>query len=237
MRKKGIKLLKILLLSTLTLVVITVATLYFSLHEKLPEGKPGPEADKFALKILDAVKHDNYLNTNYLQWTFRNKNHYLWDKKSNTVTVKTEDHSVLLHLDSPEKNRVLSTLYFNDQEKKKIIKKALVNFNNDSFWLIAPHKLFDKGAIRKLVTLEDNTKGLLVTYQSGGTTPGDSYLWKVDTNYRPTSYKMWVSIIPIGGLEATWGNWTTTKTGAYLSQQHKLLGFGIPISNLKTWND
>ncbi len=237
MRKKGIKLLKILLLSTLTLVVITVATLYFSLHEKLPEGKPGPEADEFALKILDAVKHDNYLNTDYLQWTFRNKNHYLWDKKSNTVTAKIEDHSVLLHLDSPEKNRVLSTLYFNDQEKKKMIKKALVNFNNDSFWLIAPHKLFDKGAIRRLVTLEDNTKGLLVTYQSGGTTPGDSYLWKVDTNYRPTSYKMWVSIIPIGGLEATWGNWTTTKTGAYLAQQHKLLGFGIPISNLKTWND
>lgn len=146
-----------------------------------------------------------------MQWTFRSKNHYLWDKKSNTVTVKKEDNAVLLHLDSPEKNRVLSTMYFNDQEKKKMIEKALINFNNDSFWLIAPHKLFDKGAIRKLVTLENNTKGLLVTYQSGGTTPGDSYLWKVDANYRPTSYKMWVSIIPIGGLEASWENWITTK--------------------------
>lgn len=164
MRKKFIKLFKILLLSILALVAITVATLYFSLHEKLPEGKPGPEADKFALKILDAIKHDNYLNTDYLQWTFRNKNHYLWDKKSNTVTVKIDDHSVLLHLDSPEKNRVLSTMHLGDHKKKKIIEKALVNFNNDSFWLIAPHKLFDKGTIRKLVTLENDTKGLLVTY-------------------------------------------------------------------------
>ncbi|PKV51111.1 hypothetical protein ATE84_3180 [Aquimarina sp. MAR_2010_214] len=237
MRKKLIKLLKILLLSILTLLIITIATLYFSLHEKLPEGKPGQEADEFALKILDAVKHDNYLNTDYLKWTFRNKNHYLWNKKLNIVTVKIDDHSVLLHLDSPEKNEILSTLYFNDQEKKKMIEKALVNFNNDSFWLVAPHKLFDKGVIRKVVTIKDNTKGLLVTYQSGGTTPGDSYLWKVDTNYRPISYKMWVSIIPIGGLEATWENWTITKTGAHFSQHHKLLGFGIPISDLKTWND
>ncbi|TSE04078.1 hypothetical protein [Aquimarina algiphila] len=233
MRKKLIKLFKILVLSILALIVITIATLYFSLHEKLPEGEAGIKADNFALKIQNAVKHDQYIKTDYLQWTFRNKNHYIWDKRKNTVQVDYDGHKVILDLDHPERNKLINPEHFSD----KIIKKALANFNNDSFWVVAPHKLFDKKTTRQLITLKDNSKGLLVTYSSGGTTPGDSYLWKVDSNYRPISYKMWVSIIPIGGIEATWENWIDTDSGAHLSQQHKLLGFGIPITNLKAWND
>ncbi|GAA4278843.1 hypothetical protein [Aquimarina mytili] len=238
MKKKLLKILKILVFSILALLILTFATLYFSLNEKLPEGETGTEADNFALKIQEAVLHDKYVNTDYLQWTFRNKNHYLWNKKTNIVEVTIDNVMVKLDLANPNKSSIYEngsvTISDNDQ---KIIKNALDNFNNDSFWVVAPHKLFDKGVTRKIVTLEDGSKGLLVSYSSGGTTPGDSYLWKVDQNYLPTSYKMWVSIIPIGGIEATWEGWQTTKSGTYLSQKHKLLGFGIPISNLKAWNE
>ncbi|WP_103864743.1 hypothetical protein [Aquimarina sp. I32.4] len=233
MKRKFLKLLKILVISVFTIISITGATLYFSLHEKLPEGKTGIEADNFALKIQKAVKHSQYLKTEYLQWTFRKKNHYLWNKKNNTVVVEFDDHKIYLDLKNPKKNKVLSS----KKSSRKIIKKAINNFYNDSFWIVAPHKLFDQGTVRKLVTLENNTKALLVTYSSGGKTPGDSYLWKVDSNYLPISYKMWVSIIPIGGLEATWENWDSTESGAYLAQQHRLLGFGIPITNLKAWSN
>lgn len=239
MKNKFLKILKILVLGISTLILITVATVYFSLNEKLPkDGISGPEADAFAKNIMKAVNHENYLNTKFIQWTFRNKNHYLWNKPAGRVEVKFDEYKVDLNLNAPSR----SSVYQNDTtlegtEKKKIIKKALDNFNNDSFWVVAPHKLFDTGVTRKLVTLEDNNKGLLVSYSSGGTTPGDSYLWKVDKNYRPTSYQMWVSIIPIGGIEATWDGWITTDSGAYLSQKHELLGFGIPISNLKAWNE
>ncbi len=236
MKKKLFKLLKILVLSILALIIIAIATLYFSLNEKLPKGETGQQADNFALKIQDAVKHDDYLDTDYLQWTFRNKNHYIWNKKQGTVEVKWENNIVILNLKNPEKSNVKNN-NVTTEEREKLLETALSYFNNDSFWIVAPHKLFDKGTTRELVTLEDGSKGLLVKYNSGGTTPGDSYLWKVDKNYLPISYKMWVSIIPIGGIEATWEEWTTTKSGAYLSQQHKLLGFGIPISNLKAWKE
>ena len=220
------------------MIIITAATLYFSLHNKLPEGKHGPEADELALKIQKAVKHDAYLNTDFIQWSFRNKHHYLWNKSNGTVEVRWDDHKVALDLTQPDNSKVYTEAkaITDNAQKQKLIGKALAFFNNDSFWVVAPHKLFDQGVTREIVTLEDDSNALLVTYQSGGTTPGDSYLWKVDENYLPTSYQMWVSILPIGGVEATWTGWTNTESGAYLSQKHRLAGFEIPISNLRAWN-
>ena len=112
-------------------------------------------------------------------------------------------------------------------KKDELIKKAWAMWCNDSFWMFAPFKVFDPGTKRTVVKTKDGQKGLMVTYESGGVTPGDAYLWLLDDNNIPSGYKMWVSIIPIKGMHMSWENWKTLKGGSKVSLTHKspLLSF------------
>jgi len=112
------------------------------------------------------------------------------------------------------------------------------------FWLSAPYKLHDPGVNLSLAKDADGKEGLLVQYDSGGVTPGDSYLWYLDETGLPTGYKMWVNIIPVGGVYASWSDWKSVEGGTRLSTEHELsMGFinlPIAIQNLKagdSWSD
>jgi len=99
--------------------------------------------------------------------------------------------------------------------------------------LNAPAKVFDPGTSRSIVELKDGTQGLLLSYSSGGVTPGVAYLWLLDEQGLPQKWKMWVSIIQIGGVEATWDDWTTLSTGAKVATNHKLGPLNLTITELK----
>ena len=219
----------------LAILVIVFAIFYFKNNESLPLGKKGKEADELATKMLSALNYENYKNTEFLEWSFKEKYQYKWNKLENTVIVSWDENTIFLDTKNTNNSKVISSS--KNADKQKLIETATACFNNDSFWLIAPYKVFDKGVERRIV----NYKGkdaLLITYNSGGTTPGDSYLWILDENGKPTSYKMWVNIIPIGGIEATWNNWITTNTGAQLPEKHLINLFGIELNmgNVKTSN-
>ena len=201
--------------------------------ETLPTGTQGKEADALATKMLKAINHMAYKNTRFLEWSFRGSRFYKWDKQNNIVEVKWSKNKVILHTKSPEKSEV-----FVDEikvENKELIKKATNYFNNDSFWLVAPHKVFEKGIERRLVKYEGKDT-LLITYTTGGSTPGDSYLWILDSQGIPTSYKMWVSVMPDGGVESTWDGWKITESGTKLPTTHKLKNGELNMGEVKGYN-
>lgn len=209
---------------------------YLLYNEPLPQGTSGPEADRLGRKMMTAVGSENLDNTAILVWTFAGSHHYVWDRKRNLVEVAWGDTKVLLNLDEWKKGKA----YDNGKEvtdpgeldKKR--GKAWEIFVNDSFWFIAPTKAFDEGVRRSLVKQEDGTEALLVTYTSGGVTPGDSYLWLLDGNGLPYAFKLWVSIIPIGGIKATWSGWKTLKSGLKVATLHKLGPVPLSISLTQT---
>jgi len=213
-----------ILLGVLLLLFTLGAILYAIYNEPLPRGIQSQNADALAMKMLTSLNYKAYKDTRFLEWSFANgKHHYRWDKEVDTVLVAWNDYEVHLNLKAPSKSSVTKNkVSLEDEEKGRLIEKAISFFNNDSFWLVAPYKIFDSGTERSIVCLEEGSQELLVTYTSGGNTPGDSYLWKLQPNGFPISFKMWVSIIPIGGIEASWDEWQVMESGAFLPSQHSI---------------
>ncbi len=214
--------------------LLFIGFLYLRYNEDLPIGSNPEQADVLAHNMLQALDYEAYKNTNYIEWQFKKKRFYKWKKSKQTCMVHWKDYKVDLNL----KNHALSKAYIHSfsvegEIGKDLINKAVNYFNNDSFWLVAPYKIFDEGTKRGVVTLDDGHQGLLVTYTSGGTTPGDSYLWHLDSTGKPISFQLWVSSLPIDGLEASWTDWVTTESGAQLPTFHKLLFFGIELVDVK----
>ncbi len=232
MLKKILRISLYTLLTLLGILIVSFVALKVVYNEEIPEGVSGEPADALAEKMLEAIHHQKFKKAEEIHWEFRGENRYEWNLQEDVVEVYWKDFQVTLLTKNPEESKV----YQNDneihgEERKEAIAYATKNFNNDSFWLIAPHKVYDDGVERQMID-EGDGKQLLVTYTSGGSTPGDSYLWKLDDDYLPVAMKMWVSIIPLDGVEAQWCNWQMTDGGFPLPQKRTFFGLEIPISEV-----
>ena len=208
--------------------------LYFKYNQDLPQGVSGKEADALAYKMLDAINYQDFKSTKYLEWTFKKRRHYKLDKVNNICEVYWKVNKVVLNLNDYRQSKVFIHGFKNESDMAEdLISKAIKYYNNDSFWVLAPYKIFDFSTVRELVKTADNEEALLITYKSGGSTPGDSYLWLLDDNYKPKAFKMWTSRLPIDGIEASWSDWTTTQSGAVIPTFHKFLFFGLEITDIK----
>jgi len=210
---------------------------YFKYNEDIPTGIEGEQADALAYNMLDALNHEAYLKTNYIEFTFKNRHHYKWQKNENKCLVYWKEYKVDLNLKDNSKTKAyVHSFKVEGDRAKELINEATTFFKNDMFWLTAPYNIFDEGIERRLVTLENGDKALLATYTSKASYPEDSYLWIFDKSGKPEKLKMWTSALPIDGLEASWNDWITTESGALLPASHSILIMGLDMGLVKGTN-
>lgn len=220
------------------LVFVVVAGLFVfvrSLGHPLPDGRTGPEADALAREMMVAVNVDAWEATGAVAWDFGGRQQHLWDRERGLARVRWDDHEVLVDLSTRDGRAWTGGEEVTDAgERAALLEQAWVHWANDSFWLNPIAKLFDDGVERRLVDLpEDGKRGLLVTYTTGGVTPGDSYLWIVGDDGLPTAWRMWTQILPIDGLEASWEDWTELSTGALVARKHHIVVIDLVLSDVR----
>ena len=213
----------------LTAIAVGLVLVIQWVSKPLPESITGPEADGLARDVQEALNITGYEALGEIEFRFRD-HHYLWNKSEEHVLVSWKNYEVDLLLSDVENSKILRG--GKDSNRSDLIEKAKAYFYNDSYWLVAPFKFFDPGVVRSLVETDNGSKALLITHTSGGVTPGDSYLWYFDENLIPTRFELWVSIIPIKGVSATWSSWVS-KQDVLFSTFHKLGPLEITIADLE----
>jgi hypothetical protein len=215
------------LFGAIILFVIGFTVIYFVFTRSMPDGVEGAKAEALTNKMLRALNHAEYKKLKTISWTYRDQNHYKWNKQDRNVLVSLPDVEVLLDFET-DAHQVLRS----GVSDSVAISQAISNFYNDSFWLAAPFKIKEKGTTRKYVETKDGP-GILVTYASGGVTPGDSYLWVLDENYRPKYWRIWTSNVRIPGLKFEWSNWQQIN-GVWFATSHPGPGpVSIDITDLE----
>ncbi len=228
------KLFKIIGYLLLTVVLLGFGA-YFKYNDKRPIGIKGGKAEALAQKMMQAVNKSAWDTTHFVSWTSRGGNSLVWDKTRNFVQVEWKNNKVLLDAQQQTGKAWTNQTEITDPAAaRKLIQSAYKSFINDAFWLNPIAKFYDDGVERSIVTLADGSEGLLVSYTTGGVTPGDAYLWLSDANGVPTTWQLWVKVLPIGGLAFSWEDWLTLPTGAKVSTLHKTnWGMAIPQLNVK----
>lgn len=230
--KKALRILLYIILA----IALLIGGAILVLSEKKPESTPSEKGNLLAKEMQMALNKDGWDSLRYLQWTFVGRHDYLFDKQNNYARVKAGDNVVLMDLDQQTGKAYDGEVELKGEAKDKAIQKAWSNWCNDSFWMFAPYKVFDPNTTRSVVPVEEGTHGLMVQYNGGGVTPGDSYLWILDDQHMPIAYKMWVEISPVGGSYATWEDWSTMPSGAKLATKHKIGPITLEMTNVKEGN-
>jgi len=221
--------LKWLGLSVLAVVLLVVAAVVVA-NEPRPVGMAGAEADALARRIEQTIDLAAWQRTGAVRFAFGGRNEHLWDRERRLHRVRWDDVEVLRAFDTGRGVATRGGQPVHGEQLAELLDAAYAHWANDSFWLNPLAKMFDEGVSRALVKLDDGTQGLLISYSSGGVTPGDAYLWVLGDDGLPAYWKMWVSILPVGGAKSTWEAWEKLPTGARVSTLHRTFGTTLKVS-------
>lgn len=216
-------------------VVLLVAALLVTgwvLHAPRPDltgdsFHSGERAEALTNRMAAAVGQQGWSRTQALRFTMFG-HRYLWDRARGFFEVRYANiwGQPVRVLQSTERRQ--GRVYVDGErvaeaDAQSTLEDAWRMFVNDSFWLVAPFKARDAGTQR----FADSSR-LLVAYASGGVTPGDMYLWELGEEDLPRRWRMWVSVLPVGGLPVEWSGWVRLETGARVATIRRLAG--LPVS-------
>lgn len=209
--------------------VLALCALGIYADQPRPTGASGQDAEALATRIEDAIDLAAWARTGAVRWTFAGRNQHLWDRRRGLVRVRWDDVEVLLREGGSAGRAYRGGAEVTGREGQALRERAHAAWINDSFWLNAAAKLHDEGTTRRLVADDQ----LLVEYASGGLTPGDAYLWHVGEDGLPVAWQMWVSVLPVGGVRASFEDWVTLSTGARVSTRRAgAFGFALTMTDV-----
>lgn len=218
----------------LAVLIALVVVLSALKHEKRPQGgETGAAADELAKKIQAAVRTDKWNDVGAIHFNYGGRHTILWDRSRGFARVDWGSKRSIYRIGELTGRAYEGGAEVSGEAAKKIVEEGHKWFINDTFWLNPFPGMFDASVTRAIAADADGKKGLLVTYGSGGVTPGDSYLWFTDAEGLPTQWKMWVSIIPVGGLSSSWEKWVELPGGAKIATEHKAFGLTFGVTELK----
>jgi hypothetical protein len=216
--------------------LIILLTIRLVVNQPLPTGESGPAAEALADRIEAATNQSAWRNTAAVAFRFdRRGNEHFYDRRRQFVEVRLpgEEELRVQYNHNNQKHFVAFSgeTRIEGEPARAALREAIKWHVNDVFWLNPFSTLRAPGASLELV----GERALLVTYESGGVTPGDSYLIITDKNGRPERWQMWVSILPIRGLEFTFEGWQSFDTGALFSTIHRNKLTDINLSEIRTY--
>ena len=211
-------------------IISSVLTLILIYDEKIPDLQGVQKGLQLAEKMSKAMNKSSYDSLSFISWQY-GSHHYEWNKKEDSVKVIWASFKVNFSTQTLEGMAFQGGIILTGDHNTEIVEKAIRYFNNDSFWLVAPYKIYDPGVKLNSVILPVG-HGLMVTYTQGGSTPGDTYLWILDENYFPKAWKMWVKMLPVGGVKSKWLGWQKRKGAWFPGNFETLFFYKKEIENL-----
>lgn len=201
--------------------LLVVAMILFASCQSIPDGKTGEPAENLADRMLNAANQNTWNNqVKAVEFRFREKNSYFWDKERGLVEFTDGELKVQFSKDTFQAIAFEDGQPLKGEELKEAVAEANGNFINDAFWLQPAFHIRSPGT--KLYAVDDST--LRVTFSSGGVTPGDTYVFHLDEKDRIRLMEMWVSIIPIDGAEAEFADYRTHEPGVTVAESRTVLG-------------
>jgi hypothetical protein len=188
------------------------------------------KADQLANGVMAASGANTWGNVRSVAFTFvvrdggnvKLSRGHLWDVKANTDTVTVGDKSTTINLANVDPNDPAQA-------------EAFKAWTNDSYWLLAPLKLYDGGVMRDYTGRKEimgkTYETLQLAFQGVGLTPGDRYNLYVDPFTSLVAFWDYMPD-PDKTVQASWEQYRHVQ-GLKLATYHQMGTKTITMENLR----